>query len=445
MARSIRAVWRGVMVAVAVAGLLAGCGPSVGERGGDGSKRLLGAGHETREVELSTDAQWLSVAVQGDLVYVLGQPMDANQIASPDRYLLAIDRRTGEQRWRSEFVLPNTGISIYASELTAAGGVLLFRSDAMIVALSPQDGSVLWHIEDSSSQLRYVGVLGERLITASYPNVVTTWSLKDGTQAERWDLQGYTFTGYGGAGEMWLSNDGKQLVAVVDPSGGMGTELAVITLDLQNPGASPHEVVRNPVRYDVTETLVGPVAFAGGSMVTYGRSDHVARVTVAPDKVTIEAWHVLDGEQAWAHEIPVDQETYYYSTAYYAPRLLMTPTHGLVQEPGSEGVLLRNVLRLHLHELSDFDREWTNVLPTQHYVASMLELPAGRMLLQTRTDEGTFNERWYAFDRDSGALLWASDDQQFVGSTLAVASDGKAVARLMTANWEDRRLFIDEF
>lgn len=432
-----------LILGLALASLLAACGPSVNERGGARSASSI-ASHSEREVELPADAIWVAVAVGGDLVYVLGQPLDASMLGAPDRYLIAIDRRSGEERWRSDFMLPNSGVSIYASELTPAGDVLLFRSESMIVALARSDGRVLWHIEDPSAQLRFVDATGDTLYTATYPSQITAWSLRDGTEQRRWDLHGYIFSGYGAAGEAWLTTDGRQLVAVVDPSSG-GGEVAVVTLDLQTSTASPREVLRYPVRYDVQETLISPMVFPNAAIPTYSRSDYVAKVTTSYERIEYEMWSVLDGEQVWKGELSISQDYYYGAYGYYGPRMLLTRNHSLLQEPGSEGVLLRNVLRLHLHDVGSFGREWTNVLPTQHYVTAMFEVGQERIVVQTRHDSGTFSERWYAFDARTGSMVWASDDTGYIGSTRAVASDGTVVARLMTSNWTDGRLFLDEF
>ncbi|OIP39129.1 MAG: hypothetical protein AUK47_10610 [Deltaproteobacteria bacterium CG2_30_63_29] len=411
---------------------LVSCGPNTANRDKDADLAATSRGGAPIEVALSTDATWLSAAVGPNVVYAVGQPNDPTMMSVGDRILVAFEAATGEELWRSEFSLPGSLANSYYADLSVLDSIILLRLDYGIMGLSKADGTVNWTIDSQMSPIRYVGAQSAAIITSDLSNTITSYSISDGSKVEE-----YTISGYLSIQEAWLTNDGKQIVATAEPSSSMG-EIAVVVLDLEAGGA-PREVFRNPIRYDVEMMTLGPTRYIGASMPSYSQSDFVGQTLKNYDKVELKAWSTLSGEQVWDKEIRIDPNDY---TTYYAQRLYLAGRYALVQEPSSEGVLLKNVLRLNFHDLSAQRRQWTTIVPTRSYVDSLSYVDAETVIVHTRNDNEPA-DRWYAFATLTGDLLWVSREEGYYGSIRAMDSNGKLMVRLMTTNWVDGKLLID--
>lgn len=412
--------------------IVAGCGPSTALRKEEEEHGHGPAVGESTEFELPDSASWLAVEVADDVVYTLGQPLDAQMVGSSVRYLAAFDANDGNQKWQVEFNSPSS-LPSYQADLIYSDGLLVYSTENATMGLSPSDGAKLWAIDAQNNQaMNPIGVGKGMFYAWTWPNLVYGYSLKDGTQTGSW-----TMTGYNSILEAWTSSDGSYVVAKAEPqsSSAYGEE-AVVVLDLKS--GSVTELFRHP--YNNGERFVVGPRYNGTNWPNVEGSDHVALVTKKLERVTVEGWSVVSGEEEWTEETRLDPDAMY-TSAYYAPQFLITSHYGLMQEPAAEGVILRNVLRLHLHALDALSREWTNVVPTQHYVDMMVEVDKSRVLVHTRNDAQA--ERWYLFNAKTGDLIWSSREQEYVGQTRDMATDGSTMARLMTNDWVTARLFVD--
>ena len=419
-------------------GVAVGCGGSMQGQGLTSLERLS---DETLEVELSDDATWIAVATLGGEVFALGQTSDQSQLfGSRDRHLAAFSSESGEELWRSSFLLPEDAIPSYYSDLISTESVLVMLADYAFLGLSPSDGSVLWTINNQHQALRLIGVDQDVIYARSDPNLIYAFNARSGGQIAQWTLPDYhTFS------DVWLTRDSDYVVAVVGAASSPG-EKAIVRLDTRVKERSEIEVLYRfePKLYGEGNTLhLYPSHYTGSSPSFPGKSDHVIKLFTDADdqKILAECWSVVSLKKLWEVEITL-RDGEHLSDNTRIPPLLITSRLGLRQRRATPGLLLGESLRLDMKHLGSFKPAWTNLLPTQHKIEYLTEVADGVLLVRTMPiTNGT--DRWFLLSGDNGRLLWMSTKKRIYGNTRSIAVRDNTVVRLRTADWIDGKLYID--
>ncbi|MDX9721748.1 MAG: PQQ-binding-like beta-propeller repeat protein [Myxococcota bacterium] len=413
--------------------LLAACGPNTAVQKRSGLQSQADSPRETLKVSLPSGANWQAVAIWGDDVYALSYPDDASMVGALEYELSAFERGSGKQEWNARFKL-SSSLSVYYTSIVATPEVVLFRSDYTVAALSARDGSMLWSVDDNANSMMLLGFDDQYCYVFSYPSTIKSYALADGKEGSTWDFSNFYLN------ECWMGQTGLRFVCS-GQSMSSGDELIVVALDSTSQ-SGPQEIFRAPYYgYDSNSLAVGPVSYNSSGMPSYGRSDYVAKVTTGVDSAEIEVYSIAEpgAEPIWQKRVDINPNDYY-SSAYYAPKLLLSAGIGLTQQPNSTGVLLSSVLRLQLLDFSTAKPFWTSVLPINDYIDSIRSF-GNRVLIHTRNDMGS--DRWYAFDRDSGELLWSSEQSSSAPTTRSMAVHGNTLVRLTTLDWVQGELLID--
>ena len=417
-----------VLLQVAVA-----CGESTQYRRGDSLHKA--SSREPVVVELEQDVTWLVTALGREHIYLFGQPANSDSYSTPERYVAALDKNSGKELWKEEFVLPSSAMGSYNFFISADSDSLVLVGDYVLLGFSKKDGKVLWTIETEGNYATMIGVKDDLLwVNVYYSQELRAYNVKDGSLAETIPMANYN-----SVSSAWLSGDGREILAVAEPANS-GGQWAFLRVNIETKDIN--EVVKVDYYSSSYEErmLVGPNLFSASGALEYGRGDYGVQITKSNETISVKGWKDSEDE-AWSFE-EKNHLANDYSSASYSRRFYPTLNYGVFQEPATPGVLLNKVLRIQVYQAGG-EPIWTTVIPSSGYIDGVMEYPGHKILVHSRSEMDA-SERWYLFDGQGGELLWMNEEQGFYGSARSYDCDGKLLVRLMTMDWVNSSLLINE-
>ena len=247
------------------------------------------------------------VSVSGGSAYTMTQ--DASQ-----QYVLSVDAKTGETRWRTpvdEAYENSMGDGPRATPTVVDGRVVVYTGDGILAALNVKDGSVLWHVNavtDLGGKVADYGMACSPLVTRDVAVVASgtpqatlaAFDLKSGER--KWTAGTGEAAGYSSPVLVEVAGN-QQIVSF--------TGDAAIGVDPQ----SGERLWRYPYETDYHCNTASPVAVNGDVLLSAGENHGSVLLSIGDNGQLREKWTALGPEAEFRSEwqTPVLVDGYLYA------------------------------------------------------------------------------------------------------------------------------------